>query len=322
MMKAAPDVWVLADDRAGNVAQAIGVAEALDLSFAVKDIRYGPLARLPNLLLGASPVGLAPASRAALAPPWPSLVISAGRRTAPIARWIRRMGGARVVQIMDPGHGRADFDLIAVPEHDAAVPSGGNILPILGAPHRVTPRRLAAEADLWRDRLAGFAGPRIAVIVGGSTKNRTFTGQMARNLVQQAAALAAELGGSLLVTTSRRTGDEAMAALEEFLPPNSFLFRWEAGGPNPYPALLALADAIVVTGDSVSMCSEACAAPVPVYVFAPDGLVAPKHARLHQALYRAGYARPFDGRHEAWSHPPLNAAEQIAAAIRARVLAQ
>jgi mitochondrial fission protein ELM1 len=231
------------------------------------------------------------------------------------------VGGARLVQIMDPGQGRADFDLIAIPEHDAAPPSGSNILSILGAPHRVTPRRLAAEADLWRDRLARFAAPRIAVIVGGSTKNRTFTAAMAQSLMQQAAGLAAELGGSLLVTTSRRTGPEALTALEAFLPADSFLFRWEKGAANPYPALLALVDAIVVTGDSVSMCSEACAAPVPVYVFAPDGLVAPKHARLHQALYRAGYARPFDGRHETWTHPPLNAADQVAGAVRARVLA-
>lgn len=320
-MAAVPDVWVLADDRAGNVAQAVGIAEALGLPFAVKDIRYGPIARLPNILLCASTAGLVSDSRAGLRPPWPRLVIAAGRRTAPVARWIKRAGGSRLVQIMDPGQGRADFDLIAIPEHDAAAPAGSNILSILGAPHRVTPRRLAAEADLWRDRLACFAGPRIAVIVGGSTKNRIFTATMARSLMQQAAGLAAELGGSLLVTTSRRTGPEVLTELEAFLPTNSFLFRWEEGAANPYPALLGLVDAIVVTGDSVSMCSEACAASVPVYVFAPDGLVAPKHARLHRALYRAGFARPFDGRFETWTHPPLNAADQIAGAVRARFLA-
>jgi mitochondrial fission protein ELM1 len=45
------------------------------------------------------------------------------------------------------------------------------------------------------------------------------------------------------------------------------LFFWESGEVNPYLGLLALADAIVVTSDSVSMVSEACATGRPVHVF-------------------------------------------------------
>jgi uncharacterized protein len=51
-------IWVLADDRPGNANQALGVAEALGWPFLVKSLRYGPLARLPNLLQGASLRGL------------------------------------------------------------------------------------------------------------------------------------------------------------------------------------------------------------------------------------------------------------------------
>ena len=314
------DVWVLADDRAGNVGQCLGVAEALALPFAVKQIRYGRLGRLPNLLRGASLTGITPDSRAGLTPPWPRVVIAAGRRTAPVARWIKRRSGAILVQIMDPGPGgRADFDLIAVPGHDGKGLSGTGILPITGAPHRVGAARLAEAADLWRPRFAGLPRPWVAVIVGGATRRRDFSAGMAADLGRRAAGLAQ--GGSLLVTTSRRTGAAAAEALLSAIPEPRFVHHWGMDGDNPYFGFLALADALVVTGDSVSMACEACASPAPVYLYAPDGWVVPKHARLHAELYRLGLARPLEAgtRLEPWSHPPLNAAADIAAAIRARL---
>ncbi len=321
-MSGQDDIWVLADDRAGNVGQCLGVAEALGRPFTVKSIRYDRLGRLPNLLRGASLLGVTVESRTGLAAPWPKLVIAAGRRTAPVARWIKRQCGARLVQIMDPGPGgRGDFDLIAVPGHDGKALAGANLLPMLGAPHRVTEAKLAEAAALWRDRFAALPRPWIGLIVGGSTKNRIFTPDMARDLGQRAAALAQSAGGSVLVTTSRRTGEAAEAALLAALPEPRLVHSWRVGGDNPYFGFLGLADALVVTGDSVSMACEACASPAPVYLFAPDGLVAPKHARLHAELYRRGLARPLeaDTRLESWTHPPLNAARDIAAAIQERL---
>ena len=321
-MSGQDDIWVLADDRAGNVGQCLGVAEALGRPFTVKSIRYDRLGRLPNPLRGASLLGVNAESRAGLTAPWPKLVIAAGRRTAPVARWIKRRCGAMLVQIMDPGPGgRGDFDLIAVPGHDGKALAGANLLPMLGAPHRVTEAKLAEAAALWRDRFAALPRPWIGLIVGGSTKNRIFTPDMARDLGQRAAALAQSAGGSVLVTTSRRTGEAAEAALLAALPEPRLVHSWRVGGDNPYFGFLGLADALVVTGDSVSMACEACASPAPVYLFAPDGLVAPKHARLHAELYRRGLARPLEAgtRLETWTHPPLNAARDIAAAIQERL---
>ena len=83
--------------------------------------------------------------------------------------------------------------------------------------------------------------------------------------------------------------------------------------------VMELADAVIVTGDSASMCSEACAGTGPVYIYAPPALTAPKHARLHDDLYEQGYARPLTGEYEDWSHPPLNPAQEIADAIRQRL---
>ena len=316
----APVVWALVDDRAGNRSQCLGVAEALGLGFAIRELSYGWAGRLPNVLLGASFAGLTAASRAALRSPWPGLVVTAGRRTAPVARAIKRLAGGRtfLVQVMDPGRaGAGAFDLIAQPRHDLPAGRPGTF-PITGAPHRITPSLLNAAAQRWRPRLKGLPRPWIALIVGGSTRRRAFDAETARTLGRMASAMARDAGGSLLVSTSRRTG-AAAAALSAAIDVPSHVYRWGEGGDNPYPGYLALADAVVVTGDSVSMCSEACATAGPVYIYAPTETTQAKHARLHAELFAAGYARPMTGALEAWSHPPLNPAAEVAREIRRRL---
>jgi len=325
-MSRPPLIWVLTDDRAGNVSQALGVAETLQRPFVTKDIRYTPLARLPNLLTGASLVGLTPESRMDLAPPWPDVVISAGRRTAPVARWIKRNAAhvsakpVILVHLMNPGRSGADeFDLIALPRHDCALSQGDapNVIRTTGAAHRLNAVRLKSAADAWSSRLTGIPRPFVALIVGGATHRKPFAPAAAADLGRRVYRMAAEVGGSVLVASSRRTGAEAEQALLAAIPEPRRAFLWSQGGDNPYFGYLALADAIVVTGDSVSMCTEACAAPGPVYIYAPEGMVAPKHARLHKELYGLGLAKPLnDGaRFEDWQHPPLNPAVDIARAI-------
>ncbi len=315
-----PLIWVLTDDRAGNVAQAVGVAEALARPFKTIPIRYNPLARLPNALTGASLIGLAPETRMTFGPPWPDVVIAAGRRTAPIARWIKKNAGKPVMlaHVMNPGRrGAEDFDLIAVPRHDCVRPEGDapNVIRITGAPHRLTSARLASAADAWAGRITGLARPYVALMVGGATHSKPFPVDLARTLGVEVSGFVSRLGGSVLLATSRRTGAAAEAALAETLTVPHHAFFWGRGGDNPYFGYLALADAIVVTGDSVSMCSEACAASAPVYIYAPEGMVAPKHARLHRDLYAENFARPFDGGSEPWTHPALNAATVVAQKI-------
>ena len=305
-------IWVLADDRAGNRSQCMGVAQALGLSFETRELRYGILAGFPNTLLGASFAGLTATSRAGLSPPWPEAVIAAGRRTAPVARYIKRLSGGRtrLFQIMHPGGGSSDFDLIAVPNHDTAG-DGPNILRITGAPHGMTNTRLVAAATEWGQRLENLPRPRIVLIVGGSTRNRRFGVDMARELGRIASGMAVASGGSLMVTTSRRTDDAGEALLTEINVP-AHIHRWEDSGDNPYIGYLGLADAVIVTGESVSMCSEACAVPVPVYIYGPPELISAKHRRFHEELFQRGFARPLDGRLDEWTHPPLNAANSIA----------
>jgi len=320
-----PTIWLLIDDRAGNAAQVRGVADALGLRAETRDIAYTAAGALPNMVLGASFHGLTASSRVNLVPPWPDLVIAAGRRTAPVARHIKEKNGGKtfLVQLMNPGDtGIDDFDLICVPGHDQR-PGRENQIQITGAPHPVSEYKLAEAAAEWAEKFKDLPEPRIALIVGGSTKRRKFTDDMAKELAELANKTAEAAGGSLMVTTSKRTGDAAEALIAGLTVPNT-VFRWgekgEGGaGENPYFGYLACADAVIVTGDSVNMCSEACATPGPVYIFAPKKLTVMKHGLLHKELYAKGYAKPLDGTYESWTHPRLNAADEIAAEIRKRM---
>jgi uncharacterized protein len=312
-------IWVLLDDRAGNRSQCLGVVDALGLPFEVRELSYNWLAGLPNGLKGASFVGLTLDTVDGLESPWPDLIIAAGRRSACASRAIKRQsyGNSKIVQIMYPGpSGADDFDLIAVPSHDRPR-SGANLLTIQGAPHGLTPQVLGTARDEWMPTFAHLPTPRIAVFVGGSTRHRTFTPEMGRELGMAVNKLAADAGGSLMISTSRRTGAAASAVMDKITVPH-VSYHWGSSGDNPYQGYMACADAIVVSGDSVSMCSEACAGTVPVYIYAPPGFVVDKHARLHQALYDGGYARPLHGgeAYSNWTHDPLNAATEIASAIR------
>ena len=145
---------------------------------------------------------------------------------------------------------------------------------------------------------------------------------MATELGKTVTEMVQATSGSLVVTTSRRTEPEVEKALFRTLPEPAHTFHWSSGQENPYFGYLALADLIVVTGDSVSMASEACATRTSVCIYAPPDLVTPRHARFHRHLYALGMAVPLSGPCTMWQHPPLNAAIDIARMVRLLLLGE
>ncbi len=322
-------IWVLVDERPGTAAQTLGVADALGIVHEEIPLEWGSGAGLPNPLLGASQNGLSRAARKRLAPPWPDLVIAAGRRAGPVARYIKRQSGGRtfLAQLMYPGRsGAPEFDLIAVPNHDGLQPRR-NFLGVTGAPHRVNEKSLQAAAQAWNPLLGHYDRPLVGLVVGGATRRKGFPRAQARDLGARAARFAAAAKGTLLVATSPRTGDEAADEIingvrSEGITPG-LIYRWgDEGVDNPYQGFLALSDLLIVTGDSVTMCSEACAGPGGVFIFSPPGFATAKHRRLHAELYELGLARPLEGKplpSDFGSRPVLNTASVIAEVIRRRL---
>ena len=306
-----PRIWVLADPRAGTAAQALGIAERLNEPFRRVDLAWGALARLPLPL--PSLAGLTPEARAAFGPPWPDLVISAGRRSAPVALWLKQKG-ARLVHCMRPGFGATRFDLLVIGRHDAPK-EAPNILPILGAAHRISPERLAAARAEFA-ALEALPSHRVALLMGGPPRAEGMDASVAGAITAKVAGFA----GSVLATASRRTGSPAEEAMAAPLAghPHS-LFRWGDAPPNPYAGFLAWADQVVVTGDSVSMLSEALATSGPVFIADPGGL-GPRHKRLAESLIAAGQARDLAAAPVPFPRAPLDESGRIAAEIRRRGL--
>jgi mitochondrial fission protein ELM1 len=309
-----PTVWAVHDGKSGMANQALGLAEAVGWPFIEKRLAVrAPWRHLaPNLwflpLAAMSPEG------ARLAPPWPDLVIGCGRNAVAPSLAAKRASRGRTlwVQIQDPRFARAEADLLVVPRHDPA--RGQNVLTTLGAVHRVTPARLTAEAGRFAAMFAALPRPRVAVLIGGDNSVYRLSSERFAAFVDQLAALAGR-GCGLMVTPSRRTGPEAEALIRtrlQGLP----AFVWDGSGENPYFGMLGLADAVIVTADSVSMVSEAAATGRPVHVVPLEG-GSTKFARFHQAMEKAGVTRPFHGAIEQWSYTPPDDNARAGAAVRA-----
>jgi hypothetical protein len=158
--------------------------------------------------------------------------------------------------------------------------------------------------------------PLVGVLIGGSNRVYRLTPAIMARLGAQLAALAGN-GYGIAITPSRRTGETALRALREGLHGTAH-FLWDGGGENPYLGLLAHADALLVTADSVNMVSEAAATGKPVYIVDLEGGSA-KFQRFHALFRRKGIARPFAGAIEQWSYTPPDDTARAAAEIRRRL---
>ena len=310
-------VWAMSDGKPGMENQCVGVAEALGVVPTIKRIapRF-PWKHLPpqlwiNALDAPGPDG------DAVKAPWPDLLIATGRQTVAVALAIKKASRGRTfcVQIQNPTMGRRRFDLLAIPRHDRI--RGRNVIETDGALHRVTAAKLAAEAEKFRASLAHLPRPLVAVLIGGSNAIYRMTPEIARTLAANLAQLCTGHGAGLAVTASRRTGAENEKILRDALAGLPAVM-WDGTGDNPYFGYLGLADAIVVTADSVSMTTEACSTGKPVYVAALEG-GSPKFERFHAGLRERGITRPFEGKLESWSYDPVNDTERVAAEIRLRL---
>ncbi len=282
-------VWLLLDDRPGHITQVVGLAEALGWPYETKHLRFTWLNRLSNRLLGASRLALDGARSDSLAPPWPDLVIAMGRRSAPVARWVKRQSGGhtKLVQFgRKAANVAGDFDL-AVTCHHFQLPAHPRRIDLLLPPTQVTAARLAAAAARWPALFGAAARPRVALLVGGTTAHHRLPPATAETMAREVQAFAASLGGSLTCVTSRRSGPAVEAALRKGAPQAQFHFWRRDQQENPYLGYLAEADILVVTGESESMLAEAAGAAKPLYIYPIPAKPASLRARGAAAVLAA-----------------------------------
>ncbi|TXI51271.1 MAG: nucleoside-diphosphate sugar epimerase [Lysobacter sp.] len=322
-----PQIYSLSDGRAGNVRQADALAAAVaariandsDAPSAAGILRTTLASRWPwrwaaPRRIGGDERAFGPDFEALLQHP-PALAVGCGRQAALATRLLRARGG-RTVQILDPRIDPSAWDLVIVPQHDRV--RGPNVIATLGSLHPIDD----AWLDAARQRFAHFAElprPRTAVLLGGRTRHARFDRMAFEVLASKLEVALARDGGSVLLTASRRTDRELRGVLaHRYDETPGIVWRNEKDGENPYAGLLAWADRIVCSPDSVNMITEACATHAPVFVFDP-GRVRGRPRAFLDALLARGRIRAMDTTLTPFDVEPLRETARVAAEVRDRL---
>ena len=287
-----PRVWVLTNPHPGNRIQAVALAEALGWSYDVKELHFNGWARrrsyIPFLPLT---TGFDRQNSTPLTPPWPDLVIGVGRSTAPITRWIGRMSGGRTrtVQIGRTGGGMArHYDAVITPLH-CRIPPDPRRYATIAPLNSISLQQLSEARSQWPGLLDGVPRPVVVLLVGGNAARFRLSADDAEQMALQVRRWAEEGSGSVVAVTSRRTGQGATQALQAVLGHPHRVYTWLPDrSANPYQALLAQADALVVTGESESMLAEAAGTTAPLYIYPVAEI---RSNRISSRLYEWGINR-------------------------------
>ena len=250
-----PRIWLLLGERVGDNNQLLALAEEMGLPFETRSLHHNRLRNVARSLLNKTMLTFTGKSLRQLQPPWPDLVIGIGRRSVSVARWIKRRSGGKtkLVQLGNPRSNPSLLDLIiTTPQYPVPSKSNVLVLPMAMSRFRSPPQESEAETR-W---LAALPRPHILLAIGGSTAYLDLPPDNLEQAARQLAARASKRAGTLIVVGSPRTQPELMDAARTAIA--GVAPHVVADGVMPrFAVLLADADEVHVTADSVSMLSEA-----------------------------------------------------------------
>ncbi len=196
--------WIISDGKAGNDVQTHGIANALGLAITVKRVTPRGLHKLLSPWIGVPSGERFGQPGSTFAPPWPDIAMSIGRLTTPYIRELKRRAGAATftVILQNPKVPLRTADLFWVPEHDKL--RGANVITSLTAPHGFSEQRLATLRQNLPAPYAALRQPRVAVMLGGSNGDYSYSPATLERLERAIKALG-RAGASLLITPSRRS---------------------------------------------------------------------------------------------------------------------
>lgn len=325
--------WCISKGMAGMNSQTAGLAHAVGYKSQETANEGSAAYEFVNTRMGfpwnCLPVELVPKSSRVLTQPkllerspHPRLVVSCGRHGIVPALYLKKKLGRKVftVHIQDPKCDTSGFDMVLIPKHDPT--RGANVYLTMGALHKVTPERLEiARHTPEAAQLVDPSRPLVSVLLGGKNGYYSFSQTDIDHLFQKLNRLVDECGVRLAVLTSNRTPAEVCTRLVHEFGDQHFI--WNGQGVNPYFEALALADYIVVTGDSVSMVTEATATGRPVFVeHLTERRAARRFRRFHEMFEEAGLTRRFNGKLAEWTYEPPNDTPCVARLIRERMAEQ
>jgi len=307
--KIIPETWVIFDKRAGTLQQAIAVAELIGMPFKIITPEYSKLNALPNFILPASSLRIKRKNRLELKniTNYPKIIIGAGRKSANISCFIKnqaKLENIKIVNIhiMNPQMNFNFFDLIILPDHDKVNYHHNNIVRINGAINNINRSNLEQAVIKFQQtplyqKIDLQAQNKIALLIGGSSKNSIFEPKSMQNLIEHSCKIAKEMSAQLLILNSRRTSNQLNEIIKSSLDGNYYFFDCndkDFNQNNPYLAILGIANFIIATGDSISMISEALNCGKAIYIFDEKKISTKKHRLFHQYLFKNKFANKFD----------------------------
>jgi mitochondrial fission protein ELM1 len=317
-------ILILADERIGTYSQAVALAKESGLDYEIIFLEYNFLKSIPNLFFSQSLIRLKKSSiiRLKSLNYTPKYIISAGRKSAPIAIFLKKKYKflPKIIQIMRPEINLNKFDFVIVPEHDEPKPPyPKNLILSIGALTKIAKKDEEKNYQEFANQFQNLPKPIIALLLGGSTKKTKFSLKSVEKLINQILVIQKNMNATLIVVNSRRTSIEINNFIKKINQKNLIFFDYnEVKNNNPFSLILNFANFFVISGDSVSMISECCSLGKPVFIF-DDGIISSKkHQKFHKILIEKKYAKYFDKKcleFNDFNSPILNEVKRISQII-------
>ena len=213
------------------------------------------------------------------------IVVSCGSGLGAVNLLISAENFAKSAAVMRPLEPVRHFDAVIAPKHDKINPAANVFLTEITS-SAVTPEEIRLQTQGLLNELEHLEGdrrPKIGFLVGGDTDKTLLSRGRLEGIVEEILRYGADADAAVLATSSRRTPSWADEYLKKSLGERVrcplLVIANESNRPGVVAGILGLSDAVVVSGESMSMVSEAVAAgkPVVVYLASEEMPLKPKH---------------------------------------------
>jgi hypothetical protein len=208
------------------------------------------------------------------------LIVSCGSQAGGVNFILSQNHLAKSISILTPGLlSQKRFDVVVIPEHDKPENvKGTHLITPKVSPNLINAAYLKEQGEglsKYYSHLKGNVRTKFGVLIGGDTKGVNFDEAQIRELLSQIKEAAVHYNADILLTTSRRTS----AAIEQIILKELKNFERcalciianQRNIPEAVGGILDLSDLIIVSGESISMVSEALSSTKRTIVFSPHG---------------------------------------------------
>ncbi len=315
-------VMVLNDGRAGHLNQSLAIARQIqkaredrgntadDTKIVVLDVKFKN--NLSKTLVGifasfsswrchgrmrALEFCLEKSSYEALMATYSDFIVSCGSSIAPVNAFMAKENNAKNITVMKPTsmlNAKKHFKLMVVPKHDCPRPEK-NVLVTTLAPNLVESETLTADGEKLRQSVKLGGGKIVSLFIGGDNPDFQLTKEKISRVVDEVIKFSETHGADILATTSRRTNKDVEDVLKKRLGPDKrcrlLVIANERNIEGAVNGMLHMCDLAVVSGESVSMVSEAVSSGKKVVAFELEKKkdAVTKHERILDNLKNEGY---------------------------------